>query len=655
MDTPLLVSPLHFAEEMEAHWVRLGNTPSDPLRDLWRTMGSAFGKAILSFDKTTPFDPVPTWTVLNPPTGTGKSQGTCVYASLVAKGNRRRSPGVAPVGVLIVTREITEADGLAAQINELAGFPCAVAKHSESKLSREEVRAADVLVVTHAAYVMALENFTVGSRWHDMIEWQAHGAEDGGRRRLTVIDESLSNVVEGHSITSEDIRQVLAFVNAEMKQEFSPQVAALQETERVLDRIAVAVKRNPESSSQKIVWRGVEDGRIEFPESLSMAPLRERMKTLRYDLLTMHRVSPLDQQRKARLVDETLAAVESILSRWAYYARKGNDHSLNSSRLLIPEDLPAPVVLDATASQQMLWGLMEDRAVVQPIPQGTRQYRNVTLHVARARSIGKTKMREAARVRLPRVLGDLQQRIGKDRKVFLCCHKSIKHIAVAFAPEFASYGVGTWGAVDGKNGWKDCDTAVIVGLPYKDSVWSTNMFFATQGLQPNEWMDSPAWKQHTDVHREMQTSQITVEVVQAINRVQCRKVIDAEGNCPETDVFIILPSDKTGDAMLENLKVEMPGLRVTEWDFQLDGAGTQIRRGSSHDALIAYMENRLPGETAMTALRKELGLSSKSKANLMEALRDPAHPLTVRLKELGVEYKTTGKGRGARSYLIKAG
>lgn len=649
MDTPLLVSPLHFAEEMEAHWIRLDNTPSDSLRDLWRTMGSAFGKAIISFDKTTVFDPVPTWTVLNPPTGTGKSQGTCVYASMVARGNRRRSSKVAPVGVLIVTREITEADGLAAQINELAGFPCAVARHSESKLTRDEVHAADVLVVTHAAYVMALENFTVGSRWRDMIEWE------GGRRRLTVIDETLSNVVEGHSIKSEDIRQVLAYVNAEMKVEFAPQVAALQEIEKVLDRIALAVKGNPDLSSQKVVWRGVEDGRVEFPESLSMGPLRERMKTLRYDLLTMHRVSPLDQQRKARLVDETLAAVESIMSRWAYYARKGNDHSLNSSRLLIPEDLPAPVVLDATASQQMLWGLMEDRAVVQPIPQGTRRYRNVTLHVARARSIGKTKMKETARARLPRILGDLQERIGRDRKVFLCCHKSIKHVAVGFAPEFARYGVGTWGAVDGKNDWKDCDTAVIVGLPYKDSVWSTNMFFATQGLQSNAWMDNPTWKQHTNVHTEMQRSQITVEVVQAINRVRCRKVIDAEGNCPETDVFVILPSDKVGDAVLENLKVEMPGLRVTEWDFQLDGANaTQIRKGSSHDALLAYMENRLPGETAMTALQKELGLSSKSKANLMETLRDPAHPLTVRLKELGVEYKATGKGRGARAYLIKA-
>lgn len=569
---------------------------------------------------------------------------------MVAKGNRRRAPGVSPVGILIVTREITEADGLAAQIDALSGIPgAAVARHSEAKLTRDEVQAADVLVVTHAAYVKALEGFEDGSRWSDMIEWE------GGRRRLTVIDETLSNVVEGHSVRSEDIRQVLAYVDAVMKQDFAPQVAALQRTGEILDMIEVAVKRDPAMSAQKVVWRGVDDGRIAFPESLSMGPLRERMKTLRYDLLTMHRVSPLDQQRKARLVDETLSSVEAVMGRWAYYARKGDYHSLNSSRLLIPDDLPAPVVLDATATQQMLWELMEGRAVVRPIPSGARSYRNVTLHVTRAQGIGKTKMKEAARVRLPRILKDLEGRAGKDRKVFLCCHKSIKHVAVGFEPEFTSYGVGTWGAVDGKNEWKDCDTTVIVGLPYKDSVWSTNMFFATQGLQPNEWMNSPAWKQHTDVHREMQLSQITVEVVQAVNRVQCRKVIDAEGNCPETDVFLVLPTDKTGDAILENLKVEMPGLKVAEWAFQLDGEGAaQVRRGSSHEALIAYMEGRLPGETAMTALQKELGLSTDGRKALMKTLADPAHPLTARLKSLGVEYRSTGKGRGARSYLVKA-
>ena len=105
MDTPNLVSPVSFTTAMEDHWVnRLGNTPSDSLRQLWRTMGSAFGNAILAFDKVSPFsDAKPTWTVLNPPTGTGKSQGTCVYSAMVAKTNRSLPAGVSPVGILVVT------------------------------------------------------------------------------------------------------------------------------------------------------------------------------------------------------------------------------------------------------------------------------------------------------------------------------------------------------------------------------------------------------------------------------------------------------------------------------------------------------------------------------------------------------------------------
>jgi hypothetical protein len=65
------------------------------------------------------------------------------------------------------------------------------------------------------------------------------------------------------------------------------------------------------------------------------------------------------------------------------------------------------------------------------------------------------------------------------------------------------------------------------------------------------------------------------------------------------------------------------------------------------------MENRLPGETAITTIQKELGLSDKGKTKLMETLRDVAHPLTQKLAEIGVRYLTTGVGKGARSYLIK--
>ena len=80
---------------------------------------------------------------------------------------------------------------------------------------------------------------------------------------------------------------------------------------------------------------------------------------------------------------------------------------------------------------------------------------------------------------------------------------------------------------------------------------------------------SPEWKQFKNVRKEMEQRQMSVSVIQAINRICCRHVIDAEGNCPAANVFIVLPQDAMGDAILDDIKVDMPGIHVKPWDFEL--------------------------------------------------------------------------------------
>src|SRR5262249_39243809 len=159
----------------------------------------------------------------------------------------------------------------------------------------------------------------------------------------------------------------------------------------------------------------------------------------------------------------------------------GNDDTFNSSQLLIPPGLPGPVVLDATASQNFLWRLLGSRAELADVPAGTRNYANVTIHVARGSGLGKTKMTDRGKTRLPRLLANLAEALSPDRKVLLCLHKRIEHTALSYAPGFASYSVAHWNAIDGRNDWSDHDAVVIFGLPYRDPVWATNTFFALQG------------------------------------------------------------------------------------------------------------------------------------------------------------------------------
>lgn len=639
-DESRLVTPEEFVAAMTDRWHSLGNTSSLRLQELWAEMAATFARAIADSKKGGT-----KWRVLEPPTGTGKTQGLCVYSALTIAKNRHHP---SPLGVLIVTRTIAQADEIVATIKELVSDPSDAdqvrASHSEAKLHPFAMRAADVLVITHEAYTRALEglNKEQQGRWDDFTTW------DHGTRYLSIIDEALSGIVEENQIKADDIRLVLGFIGPSLRQQFPTEVAAIERVCEVLDGIASVNTDSAGSKGARIIWRDGYDG---FRHD--MGPLRQAMSTIRYDQLALHKDSPYDRQRIGANVDRTLKNCEAVMARWACYYRKGNDDTFNSSQLLIPPGLPGPVILDATASQNFLWKLLERRAEIAEVPPGTRTYANVTINVARGVGLGKTKMTEKGKVRIPRLIADLEQRLTSDQKVLLCVHKRIEHTALSYSPGLDTYSVAHWGAIDGKNDWNDHDTVVIFGLPYRDTTWATNVFFALQGLQDNRWLEQPSWGRYADVRQEMLRRQIAVSVIQAVNRVRCRRVIDVAGNCPPTNVFVVLPNGADGDAILSLLQEEMPDVHVVPWDFEMDGPHQRVRQGSSHEALVAMMANRLPGETPMSLIKSELSLSGSAVKDLQGVLRDDEHNLTRSLAHLGVRYLTSGKGRGSRSYLLK--
>jgi hypothetical protein len=177
------------------------------------------------------------------------------------------------------------------------------------------------------------------------------------------------------------------------------------------------------------------------------------------------------------------------------------------------------------------------------------------------------------------------------------------------------------------------------------------MFCALQGAQDDKWLQSPEWKQYKNVRREMEQRQMSVSVIQAINRVRCRHVIDAEGNCPPADIFIVLPKDTMGDAVLDDIKADMPGIRVTGWDFSLDAPKEKKPRvGSTHHRLIDYMSKQPAGPVSLSTIQRDLQLTSVKK--LRETLNNSEHPTSQALREMEVNY-LPGLGRGSKSYLVK--
>jgi hypothetical protein len=381
------------------------------------------------------------------------------------------------------------------------------------------------------------------------------------------------------------------------------------------------------------------------------------MLKLPYD----HYVGKADENERkwiASLIDKTLAAAEAVLDQYAYFALKGAQPTLNSSALLVPLDAPGPVVLDATAREDFIYKLMEDRAAIIPTPSGVRDYSSVTLNVAWTRSgTGKNTMVERSKTRFPRLIEDLKQRLAPERSVFFCVHKAVEHeLPEAADLPFAKVAKAHWGAVDGSNEYADCDVAVIFGLPFRDAVtWPTNIFFALQGVHGDDWLENPTWKGEVNLREQMVRRQLSASVIQAINRIRCRHVTNDHGGCPPADVFIVLPTGDRGEDILGAIRREMPGLQVVDWPFDPDGPRVRRRKEATpHGRLLIFMENRAPGRTSMQVIARELGLNTNAKKELQKNLRNENHATTLALRAIGVTYAVTGKNGTKKSELVKA-
>ena len=263
-------------------------------------------------------------------------------------------------------------------------------------------------------------------------------------------------------------------------------------------------------------------------------------------------------------------------------------------------------------------------------------------------------MREKAKDRFPKVLAALELELGSDRKLLFCTHKAVEHLVLNCAPRFSDFKVAHWGAIDGKNDWQEFDAVVLFGLSYRDAVWANNAFMALTGLPDDDWMSDPKWGPYANVRQEMQNKQMSVSLIQAINRIRCRRVVDIEGNCEPADVFIVLPHGQDGQSILANIKADMPGIVEVDWDYEIDALGLgKVRKGSSHEAILAYMQNAKAGEMPLALIKKEFSLPGGTYKDLQKALRNHDHPITKDLLQIGVSYLPKGKGRGAKSFLLK--
>jgi hypothetical protein len=630
-----LVSPQDFTERMRSHWtVTLGMPTPPALVPMWTIMADQFVKSTINNYSENPDRPS---VILPLPTGSGKTEGTCLYAAMQADSNARSvREGTKPVGVIIVTRLIEDADALVSKINHLAGSTVAIAQHSKSREIQGDAFKADVLVITHTAFTNAAESFGA----EDFDRWERISRWCGGTRHLMIIDEALANVVRSYRTTAPDLCTVLSVVTPEMASLYPSAILILEKLKLYLDR---QEQLSGEGCSASTLW-----GEGSGIAAKEVGRLRDALLAKQFD-------ATLFRDDVYEVLAGILRDVEALLTRHAYYYKQGIQHSIHSSAYLIPPGLPGAVILDATAEHDVMYQLLGPNAYIVPLPRKVRNYSNVTLHVSRTTSGLGNAMDEKKQHRLNRLAGELSERVP-GRTIFLCVHKHSEALAQTFnTGPLENLSMGHWGAVDGKNCWKDCDVAVIWGLPYMAEHHAIDQFFAVQGPEGTEWLNAHVNQQRPTLVTVIMQRHLSTSIVQAINRIGCRRVIDDDGNCAPCDIYIALPKNWQGDAILNDIQSSMPGIRVSPWDYEPDGPKVYApRSGSANEAIISFMKGREPGQVPLSRVKKELQLTPRQMGRIREDLRDFTSRLATALREIDVSYLCTGRGRGEKSFLLKA-
>jgi hypothetical protein len=630
----------HFLRMMEEHWTRYLNNPSsDMLRAIWRRMSITFNGRIIGDNALVP------WEVLKPETGTGKTQGLAVYCSMLSREDHP--------GVLIATRFKAEADELASIINDGCGWEMASACHSDRRLSFQEKRSFPVLVVTHEAYKTGIDlvNDQNEVAWAGLSTWQ-----DNRPRRLIVVDEAI-NFVQETSISAQQIDIALACIPRDVRRRFPEQIALARSVQAILegglDQLRELEGRGAMPRVQeRMLWKEPVAARHRH----DMSGLIRELRAVRFDQQIGGKRGSIFNGNIKENVCDTLLGLQSLVSGWAYLAKQGKGETLNTARFILPEGITGAVVLDATASSDRLYEIFPGGCTIHHT-EPARRYDNVTLHVSRGHRVGKRHLAKNASKLAPMLIGSLRNVVPQDRRVLLICHKAVEPWLAGYAGQhFDAFELAHWGALDGRNAWRDFDTAVLFGLPYPPTTYTANVFMAMQGPQDDEWLSDGTKRKFanfSDIRAAIEESHIVRSVIQGINRVRCRRVIDEHGGCAPVDIYALLPEKRLTDHIIKALRDEMPGIQIVEKSW-FDGNKVERPRGRSYEAaLISYLANMPSGEVSASDVKQVVGGSLRTWATLSAQIREPGTALHVIAERHGARYEVRRRGKTNYAYLIK--
>lgn len=622
----MIVKPDTFARRMSEHWEAppLSNVTSDRLEAAWADMANTFNRHIAGKVKNR-------WSVLQLPTGTGKTQGLSLYCSMLPKKDHP--------GVLIVTNLVDEAKIIEKDINDLSGTPgTALLCHAENK---QEVVAtipfAPVLIVTHNAYKMS---------WEDDERDELYTHWKGGKRKLTVIDEALG-VVEHYQVRIDELRFLRGVIPQHIANNFPNEIAIIDEA---IERIVNAMQKKDEGKL------------IRFEHSAS--GFRDLLKEIRKLPLSAYVPGKIGTAEagilKAGMIEkcrDVLRNLKAVASDWSVYSPSGTYYVLGTARFILPTDIKHAVVLDATVSESPLAKMLGKRFDIRPLPEGLKSYANARLHVSYEHDVSKSYLEQQGPEHFQALLDSLTPKISPKGRAFICVHKGNRQHFEHLSEK--KYGIAHWYAINGSNGFKDCHAAIIYGLPYIGRNNATNALLSfllwLRSIEDEDHDENDDLATAKKYATDYELRHIIVSIVQAVNRIRCRKISDDEGNCPEADIYLYLNKRARGKKIISAIKRLMPDINDKEWEApRPEGDNEADTYTDNEQRLIDFFKNAAPRRYEFNEVWKKTGLSQREMQRHAPKLNEKRKGQTSLSRRLPQVIYYSKKGPKPEKYFIKA-
>jgi hypothetical protein len=652
------IDKLLFLQLLIKCWKEYGNVVSLDLIKEWSNLYDLFNDSIQDSSSKRVY-------CFNATMGLGKSLAAQVACAVLALKSWNPAHYFEDTntntGALLVVERQRTAEDAAEMINRLYnelggqwGNP-AIAKHSGNNVTFQEIQTHPVLVICHSSYTNSLQRFSDGKsdKFFSFSRW------DHGPRKLVIIDESI-NPIQDYVLVPQDVHTIRgwftsACLDVPMKKNFPNEYQLLKDIAELLHGMEAENLNKAETSSlfHDLLKKSGEVRLQRLFDELGMADIE-------WDLVIDRKRNALVRLNRQKMVLQFFRAVDQLLYEWSFYFREGNTGRARSAQWIIPDDVGSLVILDGTADQDLIYDLFNgdlEKRTAKKI----RRFDNVNLHIRREKvGLGKQSTITEGKKRAIMVYDWAKANLPNSKKVLVCGHKGIEdHFNYLHKtdPYFDEFHVAHWGAATGSNEWKECDTVIVVSLPYRDHGWAASTLTTRLGVI--EGLKALQDESKESAAKLLANSKTGVDVLQLLFRSRIRKVINTKGGCEPADLYLMVSNDYRGDDIIKRVTAEMPGVNLKPWKFlgfSMTAAEADNRlKNSSENAIVRWLDQLPTGKTPASDLWDNGIISRKQFTDHWKhRLLDPKDSLHLHMKELGISIQRRGYARSERITFVKA-